>query len=71
MKGDHYILNGTKTWITNSPISDIAIVWAKDDNDDIRGFILEREMKGFSTPEIEGKMSLNASITGQIVMEDV
>ena len=52
LKGDHYVLNGAKTWITNSPIADIAIVWAKDDNNDIRGFIIERGMKGFSTPEI-------------------
>ncbi|CAF0950367.1 unnamed protein product, partial [Didymodactylos carnosus] len=66
-----YILNGTKTWITNSPISDVAIVWAKCDDNKIRGFILERSMKGFSTPKIEGKFSLRASITGQISMDDV
>ncbi len=57
--------------ITNSPIADIAVVWAKCDDGKIRGFILEREMKGFSTPTIRGKFSLRASITGQIVMEDV
>jgi glutaryl-CoA dehydrogenase len=51
-KGDHYLLNGTKTWITNSPIADIFVVWAKDDHDDIRGFILEKGMKGLSAPEI-------------------
>ncbi len=66
-----YILNGAKMWITNSPISDIAIVWAKDEGGVIRGFIVERGMKGFSTPKIEGKMSLRASITGEIVLEDV
>jgi glutaryl-CoA dehydrogenase len=69
--GDDYILNGAKTWITNSPIADVFMVWGKDENDDIRGFVLERGMKGLSTPKIEGKMSLRASITGQIVMEDV
>jgi glutaryl-CoA dehydrogenase len=65
-----YVLNGAKMWITNSPISDIAIVWAKLD-DDIRGFIVERGMKGFSTPEIKGKISLRASITGEIVLDNV
>jgi glutaryl-CoA dehydrogenase len=66
-----YILNGTKSWITNSPIADIAIVWAKCEDKRIRGFILERSMEGFSTPKIEGKFSLRASITGQIAMNDV
>jgi glutaryl-CoA dehydrogenase len=66
-----YILNGAKMWITNSPIADIAVVWAKDEGGVIRGFIVERGMKGFSTPKIEGKMSLRASITGEIVLEDV
>lgn len=70
-KGDVYILNGTKTWITNSPIADVFIVWAKDDSGTIKGFILEKGMKGLSAPKIEGKFSLRASITGQIVMEDV
>ena len=65
-----YLLNGAKMWITNSPISDIAVVWAKLDGV-IRGFIVERDMDGFSTPEIQGKMSLRASVTGQIVLEDV
>jgi len=64
-------LNGSKTWITNSPIADIFVVWAKDQNNVIRGFILERDMAGLTTPEIEGKLSLMASITGMIVMEDV
>jgi len=62
-------LNGSKMWITNSPIADVAVVWAKLDND-IRGFIVERGTKGFSTPKIEGKFSLRASITGEIALED-
>ncbi len=66
-----YILNGAKMWITNSPIADIAIIWAKDEGGIIRGYIVERGMTGFSTPKIEGKMSLRASITGEIVLEDV
>ncbi|XP_064626145.1 glutaryl-CoA dehydrogenase, mitochondrial-like [Lineus longissimus] len=68
-----YMLNGSKSWITNSPIADVFIVWAKSDADNnrIRGFILERGMKGLSSPTIEGKFSLRASTTGQIVMEDV
>lgn len=65
-----YTLTGNKMWITNSPIADIAVVWAKLDGK-IRGFILERGMDGFSTPKIEGKMSLRASITGEIVMDGV
>lgn len=64
-------LNGTKTWITHSPIADLMIVWAKDDGGVIRGFILERGMKGLETPKIEGKFSVRASPTGQIVMDDV
>jgi glutaryl-CoA dehydrogenase len=66
-----YVLKGAKMWITNSPIADIAVVWAKTEDDAIRGFVLERGMKGFSTPKIEGKFSLRASITGELVMEDV
>ena len=66
-----YVLKGAKMWITNSPIADICVVWAKTEDDVIRGFILERGMKGLSTPKIEGKFSLRASITGEIVMEDV
>ena len=58
-------------WITNSPIADVFVVWAKDDEGVVRGFILEREMAGLSTPAIEGKFSLRASVTGEIVMEDV
>ncbi len=65
-----YKLNGAKTWISNAPVADIAVVWAKLDNK-IRGFIVERGAKGFSTPKIEGKLSLRASITGEIVLEDV
>ena len=65
-----YQLNGSKMWISNAPIADIAVVWGKLDGV-IRGFILEREMEGFSTPKIEGKMSLRASSTGEIVMKDV
>ncbi len=66
-----FLLTGTKMWITNSPIADLAIVWAKTEDGIIRGFILERGMEGFSTPKISGKMSLRASSTGEIVMEDV
>jgi glutaryl-CoA dehydrogenase len=66
-----YLLTGAKMWITNSPIADVMMVWAKDDADEIRGFILERGMKGLSTPKIEGKFSLRASITGEIVMDQV
>lgn len=65
-----YKLTGNKMWITNSPIAEVAVVWAKLDGK-IRGFILERGMEGFSTPKIEGKMSLRASITGEIVMDNV
>jgi len=71
LEGDNYILNGSKNWITNSPIADIFIVWAKDENKDIRGFILEKDMKGLSCPVINGKFSLRASTTGMIFMEDV
>ncbi|MHA1568234.1 MAG: acyl-CoA dehydrogenase [Alphaproteobacteria bacterium] len=66
-----YVLNGAKMWITNSPIADIMVVWAKDDEGRIRGFVLERGMKGLTTPKIEGKFSLRASITGEIVMDEV
>ncbi len=64
-------LNGAKTWITNSPLADVMVVWAKNDDGAIRGYILERGMDGLSTPKIEGKFSLRASPTGQIVMDDV
>ena len=69
-KGDGYVLNGAKMWITNSPLADVAVVWAKTEDDTIRGFIVERGFDGFSTPKIEGKLSLRASVTGQIVLED-
>jgi glutaryl-CoA dehydrogenase len=69
--GDSYILNGAKMWITNSPIADIAVVWAKREDGRIIGLIVEKEMKGFSAPEIHGKLSLRASITGELVFEDV
>ncbi|MBA2777626.1 acyl-CoA dehydrogenase [Billgrantia kenyensis] len=64
-------INGAKTWITNSPIADVFVVWAKDDEGVINGFILEKGMKGLTAPKIDGKFSLRASITGQISMQDV
>ncbi len=64
-------VSGAKMWITNAPFADVFVVWAKTDDDVIRGFILEKGMKGLSAPKIEGKLSLRASITGEIVMEDV
>ncbi|MDI5934326.1 acyl-CoA dehydrogenase [Halomonas kalidii] len=64
-------LNGTKTWITNSPIADVFVVWARDDEGVVRGFLLEKGMEGLSAPKIEGKFSLRASITGQIAIQDV
>jgi glutaryl-CoA dehydrogenase len=66
-----FLLNGSKTWISNSPIADVLVVWAKDDANEIRGFILDRGMRGLETPKIEGKFSLRASITGMIMMQDV
>ena len=66
-----YILNGSKSWITNSPVADIMIVWAKTADENLKGFILTREMNGILTPKIEGKFSLRASATGQILMQDV
>ncbi|MEO9876789.1 MAG: acyl-CoA dehydrogenase [Anderseniella sp.] len=66
-----YVLNGSKMWITNSPIADIAVIWAKLEDEGIHGFIVERDMKGFSTPTIEGKFSLRASVTGEIVLDNV
>jgi glutaryl-CoA dehydrogenase len=66
-----YVLKGSKMWITNSPIADVLVVWAKTDDGVIRGFLLEKGMPGLSAPKIEGKMSLRASITGEIVMDDV
>jgi glutaryl-CoA dehydrogenase len=69
--GDEYVISGSKTWITHSPIADIFVVWAKDENKDIRGFILEKGMKGLKANKINGKLSLRASVTGDIVMEEV
>jgi len=66
-----YVLKGSKMWITNSPIADVFVVWAKTEDGVIRGFVLEKGMKGLSAPKIEGKMSLRASITGEIVMDEV
>ena len=68
-----YVLNGSKMWISNSPIADVFVVWAKSDAHDgkVRGFVLEKGMKGLSAPKIDGKLSLRASITGEIVMENV
>jgi glutaryl-CoA dehydrogenase len=66
-----YLLKGSKTWITNAPVADVFVVWAKDDRGAIRGFLLEKGMKGLSAPKIEGKFALRASATGQIVMDDV
>lgn len=69
--GDHVILNGSKMWITNSPVADLAVVWAKDESGKIRGLIVERGMEGFSAPAIHGKWSLRASITGELVFDNV
>ncbi len=66
-----YRLTGAKTWISNAPIADVMVVWAKDDDGDIRGFVLEKGMTGLSTPKIVGKVSLRASVTGEIVMDEV
>ncbi|GAC1599905.1 MAG: acyl-CoA dehydrogenase [Myxococcales bacterium] len=66
-----YLLSGEKTWITNSPIADVFVVWAKDDSGEIRGFLLERGMAGLTTPAMKGKFSLRASSTGMIVMDEV
>jgi len=70
-KGSHYLLNGSKMWITNSSVADIAIVWAKDVEGIIRGMIVEKGTKGFSAPETHGKWSLRASVTGELVFDDV
>jgi glutaryl-CoA dehydrogenase len=66
-----FVLHGAKMWITNAPVADVFMVWAKDDEGVIRGYILERGMKGLSAPKIEGKFSLRASITGEVVMDQV
>ncbi|MCL6523779.1 MAG: acyl-CoA dehydrogenase family protein [Thermoflavifilum sp.] len=69
--GDYFELNGSKMWISNAPVADIAVVWAKDEQDQIRGVIVERGMEGFSTPETKGKWSLRASATGELVFDRV
>ncbi len=69
--GDHYILNGSKMWISNSPFADVAVVWAKDDEGVIRGVVVERGMEGFTTPETHSKWSLRASATGELVFNQV
>lgn len=69
--GDHVILNGAKMWITNSPVADIAVVWAKNEAGKIKGMIVEKGMEGFTAPEIHGKWSLRASITGELVFDNV
>jgi glutaryl-CoA dehydrogenase len=69
--GDHYVLNGAKMWISNAPFADIAVVWAKDENDRIKGLIVERGMEGFETPEMHGKHSLRASSTGELIFNNV
>ncbi len=69
--GDAYILNGAKMWITNSPVADLAVVWAKNEDGEILGMVVEKGSKGFSAPEIHGKWSLRASITGELIFEDV
>jgi len=66
-----YVLNGSKTWITNSPIADVLIIWAKDEQGILRGFIVDRGVDGLNTPKLEGKFSLRASITGQIFLDEV
>ncbi len=70
-QGDHYLLNGSKMWITNAPICDIAVVWAKDESGTVKGLIVERGMSGFTTPETLKKWSLRASSTGELVFDDV
>ncbi len=70
-KGDHYLLNGAKLWISNSPFCDVAVVWAKDENGRIHGLIVERGMEGFTTPETHNKWSLRASATGELLFQDV
>jgi len=69
--GDHYLLNGSKMWISNSPFAEIAVVWAKNEEGRIHGLIVERGMEGFTTPEIHGKWSLRASATGELVFDNV
>jgi glutaryl-CoA dehydrogenase len=69
--GDHYLLNGAKMWISNAPLSQVAVVWAKDESGRIHGLIVEKGMEGFSAPEMHGKHSLRASITGELIFNNV
>jgi len=69
--GDGYVVNGAKMWISNAPVADVFLIWAKDDSGEIRGFLLEKGMKGLSAPKIKGKLSLRASVTGEVVMDQV
>jgi glutaryl-CoA dehydrogenase len=69
--GDGYLVSGAKMWISNAPVADVFLIWAKDDSGEIRGFLLEKGMKGLSAPKIEGKLSLRASVTGEVVMDQV
>ena len=70
-KGDHYLLNGAKMWISNAPFADIAVVWAKDESGRIHGLVVERGMEGFTTPETHNKWSLRASATGELIFDNV
>ena len=68
---NEYVLNGSKNWITNSPIADLFVIWARNEVGKIRGYVIERDARGLTTPKIEGKLSLRASITGDIGLNDV
>jgi glutaryl-CoA dehydrogenase len=70
-KGNHFLLNGSKMWITNSPIADVAVVWAKDEEGKVRGLLVEKGIEGFTAPETKGKWSLRASLTGELVFDNV
>jgi len=70
-KGDNWVLNGTKYWITNGSVADVSVIWAKDDEDVIRGFLVEANRPGYSSSDIKGKFSLRASVTSEIVLQDV
>ena len=69
--GDHYLLNGAKMWISNAPLAQVAVVWAKNEEGRIHGLIVERDMEGFSTPETHNKWSLRASSTGELIFDNV
>lgn len=70
-KGDHYLLNGSKMWITNSPIADVSVVWAKDEKGKVKGLLVEKGLEGFTAPETHNKWSLRASLTGELVFDNV